>query len=219
MGSELTQPGCSREAAGLSIKIYTRAWQLRGRGKPAVCDQKPCVTNRNSSVVLLGMCIFLKNEPGRAHRRVIPPPPPPPTYYISSPAPDERGVGLRRQGAAHGAPVFQYAPDRAFKTNRPVVLRKTARRDTGEAFHASQSGSQILTIPSFSAACTAILSRVAQDAYYRSRGSPARRRSLVWQRRGTDGRVFLLRSLHACPSLAQSTAAIRCSLKWVDVCC
>lgn len=73
----------------------------------------------------------------------------------------------------------------AFKTNPPVVVRKTAKNGT-RTVHASQLGLQILTIPSFSAACTAILSRVAQDAYYRSRGSPARRRSLVCQRRGTD---------------------------------
>lgn len=149
-----------------------------------------------------------------ARRRFIPPP----TYSISYPAPDERGVGLRRQCAAHGALYSQYAPDRAFKTNRPVLLHKTARTDTRSAVHASQLGSQILTIPSFSAARTAILSRVAQDAYYRSGGSPARRRSLVRQRRGTDGRIFLLRSLHACPSLTQSTPAIHCSLKWVDIC-
>lgn len=74
----------------------------------------------------------------------------------------------------------------ALKTNRPVVVRKTAKKGTRTVIHASQLGPQILTIPSFSAACTAILSRVAQDAYYRSRGSPARRRSLVCQRRGTD---------------------------------
>lgn len=74
-----------------------------------------------------------------------------------------------------------------FKCYRLVVLHKTARRDPRTAVHASQLGCQILTIPSFSAACTAILSRVAQDAYYRSRGSPARRRSLACQRRGTDG--------------------------------
>lgn len=74
----------------------------------------------------------------------------------------------------------------AFKTNRAVVVHETARRERRAAIHAARPGAQILTIPSFSAACTAILSRVAQDAYYRSRGSPARRSSLVCQRRGTD---------------------------------